>query len=88
MNKTQFQDLMQKWLKLELVKIPELKPTPAMYELLQENARKKRFLLGRSNWYFAAAALLLFAFLTVTNYEKIFSPVPPPVAELEIRDGC
>lgn len=86
MNNDYFQEIRQKWLKLELEKIPELQPTAAMYELLQEKAPQKHFHWGRSNWYFAAAALLLIAFLTVTNYERIFYPAPPPVAELEIRE--
>jgi hypothetical protein len=87
MNKDHFQAIMQNWLQLELEKIPELKPSETLYELLQKNARKERSNYTRTSWYMAAAALLLLVFFTVANYEKIFYPAPPAVAELETRQG-
>ncbi len=87
MNNDHFQDIMQTWFKLELKKVPELKPSEAMYELLRENTQKKRSVFRHASWYFPAAAVLLFAFLTVTNYQRIFYPKPLQAVELGIRSN-
>jgi uncharacterized protein DUF4384 len=86
MDNIYFQNIMQKWLKSELKSVPQLIPVPEMYELLQRNVQSRTAIFSRTRWYFAAAAMLLMVFLTVTNFEKIFYPAPPPMASMEIRE--
>jgi len=76
---------MERWLEAELKKVPQLQPTPDMYALLQNRAKRGKVFLKRTRWYFAAAALLLLSLVTVSNYEQIFYPVPPPSGRLETR---